>query len=246
VKKELVITDVTRMQEGRVCVAGYDRKKMCVRPTLPPPGIHETSLYSKGKPLIFPFAVVEFDLLEHVPEPPHTEDWRYDPRSVRLIKQLSEKEKQDTLKRLCNEDVASIFGAQIYSDPGYYVLNGEGVRSLGTIHPRHVLEVVYEKLDDAWKYRLKFDDGRVSYRLTVTDLAWRYYCDAQRGIGKSPAEIATELLDQLNASQTYLRIGLARGWSKFPERCYLQITGVYTFPDYLAGRTFADFSPPQK
>jgi hypothetical protein len=30
-------------------------------------------------------------------------------------------------------------------------------------------------------------------------------------------------------------------WQKFPERCYLQITGIYTFPDYLKGRTFIDF-----
>lgn len=245
-KKELVITDVTRMQEGRVCIAGYDRKRVCVRPTLPPPGIQETSLYSKGKPLIFPFAVVEFDLLARVPEPPHTEDWRYDPTSVRLIKRLSAKEKQAILKRLCDKDVESIFGAQIYSDPGYYVLQGAGARSLGTIHPRYVQEVTYTKLDEAWKYRLKFDDGRAVYRLTVTDLAWRYYCDAQRRIGKSPDAIEAELLGQLNTGQTYLRIGLARGWSKFPERCYLQITGVYTFPDYLAERTFADFSPPPK
>jgi hypothetical protein len=46
----------------------------------------------------------------------------------------------------------------------------------------------------------------------------------------------------------YLRIGLARHWHPDHEqpknRCYLQITGVYTFPDYLGGRCFADF-PPQ-
>jgi hypothetical protein len=40
---------------------------------------------------------------------------------------------------------------------------------------------------------------------------------------------------------TLLRIGLARLWEKFPDRCYLQITGIYTFPDYLRGRTFTDF-----
>jgi hypothetical protein len=40
---------------------------------------------------------------------------------------------------------------------------------------------------------------------------------------------------------------LARGftgnWRKFPDRCYLQITGIYTFPDYLKGSTFVDFKP---
>jgi len=37
---------------------------------------------------------------------------------------------------------------------------------------------------------------------------------------------------------------LARGWERYPDRCYVQITGVYSFPDYLSGRCFADFAPP--
>ena len=77
----------------------------------------------------------------------------------------------------------------------------------------------------------------------VTDLAWRYYCDRQREQGISPQRIASSLATALRRSQVYLRIGLARGWEKFPDRCYLQITGVYAFPDYLGGRTFADFAP---
>jgi len=43
VKKSLVITDVTRMQEGRVCVAGYDNDGNCIRPVLPPPGPNSSS-----------------------------------------------------------------------------------------------------------------------------------------------------------------------------------------------------------
>jgi hypothetical protein len=43
----------------------------------------------------------------------------------------------------------------------------------------------------------------------------------------------------------FLRIGLARHWEKHPERCHLQITGIYTFPDYLNGRTFTDFAIPR-
>lgn len=53
---QLVITDLTRMQEGRVCVAGYDSNFTCIRPMLPPPGIHERSLRCDGRASIFPFA----------------------------------------------------------------------------------------------------------------------------------------------------------------------------------------------
>ena len=40
-----------------------------------------------------------------------------------------------------------------------------------------------------------------------------------------------------------LRIGLTRGWELHPDRCYLQVTAVHTFPDYLKGLTFAEFAP---
>lgn len=55
--------------------------------------------------------------------------------------------------------------------------------------------------------------------------------------------MSRDLAKVLGASDVYLRIGLARGWDKLPDRCYLQITGIYTFPDYLGGREFVDFAP---
>jgi hypothetical protein len=39
----------------------------------------------------------------------------------------------------------------------------------------------------------------------------------------------------------FLRIGLGRGWADHPECCFLQINSVFSFPDYLDGRCFADF-----
>ena len=47
----------------------------------------------------------------------------------------------------------------------------------------------------------------------------------------------------LNAERTYLRIGLTRPrqLEHYPETCWTQVTGGYTFPDYLEGKTFADF-----
>jgi hypothetical protein len=91
---------------------------------------------------------------------------------------------------------------------------------------------------------LKFADrAHKTWRLTITDLTWRYFCDSQRRVNKSRQKLESELTALLTSSQVYLRIGLARGWEKYPERCYLQITGVYTFPDYAPERTFADFLP---
>jgi len=61
--KQLGITVLTSMQRGCVCIAGYDKDGNCLRPTLPPPGIKEASLFADGNPIVFPFAVVEYDLM---------------------------------------------------------------------------------------------------------------------------------------------------------------------------------------
>ncbi len=55
-KMPLAITDLTRMQRGCVCIAGYDKDGHCHRPTLPRPGIKEASLYAKGQPIVFPLS----------------------------------------------------------------------------------------------------------------------------------------------------------------------------------------------
>ncbi len=243
-RKPIVITDVTRMQEGRVCIAGYDQQGHCIRPVLPPPGIHETSLYSGSQLIVFPSAKVEFELTQPTPQPPHTEDVRYDPASVRFIERQPEERWQRMLGATLSKNVSAVFEQPILTDPGHYVMDGQGPRSLGTIRPQQITQVIYERSPDSkWQYRLRFEDGDHAYRLTITDLTWRYYCDFRRANGDSPQQVADSLLQALRSSEVYLRVGLARKWDKFPGRCYLQITGVHTFPDYLNSHTMADFAP---
>jgi hypothetical protein len=240
-KTKVVITDLTRMYRGKVCIAGYDASRRAVRPMVPPPGIPETSLLQDDKSIIFPFALVEFDLLEARPQPPHTEDVLYDPESPRLMRAVQSKE--EILGWSLFECVEDIFEQPVLSSPGRYVLDCQGPRSLGTIQPAEVLEAKYDAGEEegTWDYRLSFLDGQNErYRLKITDLTWHYYCDSLRGEECQPGQIADRLTEKLHASKVYLRIGLARGWKKFPERCYLQINGIYTFPDYLEGKTFAD------
>ncbi|MBI4768937.1 MAG: hypothetical protein HY784_00620 [Chloroflexi bacterium] len=243
-KTPLAITDLTRMQRGCVCVAGYDKDGRCVRPVLPPPGILESSLYAGERPAIFPFAVVEYDLLQPIVEPPHTEDWRYDPASVRFLRPVAPEKWRGVLEMGLFGEVAAIFEQPVLTDPGFYVMAGQGPRSLGTVRPQLVFSATYRPKADRWDYRLRFVGGAgVVYNLQVTDLAWRYLCDQRREAGEEPDRIAADLTAALKSAEVYLRIGLARGWEKYPDRCYLQITGVQAFPDYLHGKTFADLSP---
>jgi len=243
-KKQISITDLTRMQRGRVCIAGYDEKGICYRPTLPPPGISEQSLFLNGKPVISPFAIVEFSFIAPRPQPPHTEDFDYDPRSMRFIRRIDESGRQQLLELSLFDNIESIFEQKIHDDFGYYVMDCVGPRSIGTIVPRKIIEIKYETdVTGNWDYRVRFiDRSGINFRLKITDLTWHYYCDSLRDENHQPAEISRVLSQKIQTKKVFLRIGLSRGWEKFPDRCYLQVNAIHTFPDYLKGKTFADFS----
>jgi hypothetical protein len=239
---KLVITDLTRMYRGMVCIAGYNKDHQCIRPTLPPPGISEKSLIQTGQAIIFPFALVEFDLLQPDPNPPHTEDYRFTPDSPHFIRKVEDH--KAVLHWSLFETISAIFEQPIHDDFGFYVMDCQGTRSVGTIRPRNIVKVAYGPgIEGPWDYRLMFYDHEDQlYRLKITDLTWQYYCDSLRGENHEPVQIASELTSMLKSREVFLRVGLARGWIKYPDRCYLQINGIYTFPNYLEGKTFADIA----
>lgn len=244
-KARLTITDVTRMQGDRVCVAGYLPDDTCVRPVVRS-GLVEPWLKARGEVIIRPFAVVEFEFHEKRADPPHTEDRLIDPIYRQRRAMLAPVAQQALLHRIKFASVDQIFHAPIYREPGWYIMAGEGERSLGTIVPAQIGAVAYdERAPGKWEYHLGFVDScGAEYRLSVTDLAFRRYLDYRRcEENVKPAEAAERLTAALQDALVFLRIGLARGWVKYPERCYLQITGVYSYPDYLDGRCFDDFTP---
>jgi hypothetical protein len=113
-KQPIAITDLTRMQEPNVCIAGYARDGRCIRPVIPFQGIGEWFLHKDDCLIIRPFAVVELDFVRHVPEAPHTEDWEIDRFHRRLVTvQLSEEKKLKLLERSASDSVSAIFGAEI-------------------------------------------------------------------------------------------------------------------------------------
>lgn len=242
-KRKLLITDFTRMRSGHVCIAGYDEQGACVRPA--DPRIHEHLVKRDGKFCVFPSAVVEFDLLQPRPQPPHTEDHVFDLFSIHFVRKAEPREWGDTLVRSLSPSVAAIFEQPIIEDHGYYVMDGAGPRSVGTVRPGGIVKAIYGPGFEvgAWDYRLQFyDEAGQFYSLKITDLTWHLYCDALRGPDRQPPEIAAQLTKLLKSRKVMLRIGLSRGWSEHRGRCYLQINGVYTSPDYLEGKTVADFS----
>lgn len=241
-KTLLTITDVTRMGGKRVCVAGVDEFNKSIRPIINN-GITEGWLCSNGLPIIRPFAKVFLNLISNEPDPPHTEDWIIAPGFKQPAGILDEPERKDFLDGICSRSVTNIFDAKIHQDPGYYVKHGEGKRSLGTIKIFRFMNFSHSMFDNKWDYRIHFlDSNNDTYKLKITDLSFRSFVDYMRTKKNvSPEKISEQLTKSLSTSTVYLRIGLARNWNKYPDCCFLQVTGVYTFPDYLDGRCFADF-----
>jgi hypothetical protein len=241
--QELVITDLTRMSAGYVCVAGYANNGQAIR--LATPRLHEAELAPGGKPLVFPGAEITCEVLEHLPDPPHTEDHSFDPYSLRTVRRLPDMAWQAVLERSVFKSVSDIFEQPITHDAGYYLSDGHGPRSLGAIRPRGLAPASYSmSADGTWSYRIGFyDQVGEFYRLKITDLTWNAYCEYLRGPTMDPKGVAAHLTQILKSRHVYLRVGLSRKWAKFPGRCYLQVNGVYTFPDYLDGLTFADLRP---
>lgn len=231
-RKRLIITDVSRMKEKRICIFGVDENNNAIRPVIPYSGIMEDYLLDEsGDILIKPFTEIEFDFIRPLPEPPHTEDWeiniRYKPR---VIRNLSENETKEFLEKILDKSVKEIFGVTIYENK--YLKGREGKRSIGTIKVRDVIFIKYSKKENGkYEYRIKFLDiiGSI-YDLPITDLAFRKYCDELRTQKElSTGFIGARLRDLFNNSEVFLRVGLGRF---FKEKHWLFVTGIYTFPNY--------------
>lgn len=233
-RKQLVITDLTRMRGDRVCIFGVDEDGNGIRPDIPPTGIREDYLLDKrGRCIIRPFAVIEFDFVRPLLKPPHTEDWEISAHHrPRLIRNLSEEESRILLEKILDKSIKSIFDADVYNNQ--YVNEGEGNRSLGTVKAKEILSVRYSlKEEERYDYRMKFSDatGEI-YDLPIADLAFREYCDSQRLQGDATDVISARLKRRLSQSHVFIRVGLARPFARMYNRCYLQVSSIHSFPGY--------------
>lgn len=230
----------------RVCFAGYTAQGECIRPVLRQ-GIDESVLHTSTG-VVAPFHMLEIELYPVSSMPPHCEDWGFHDKSLKITGRLLDKERYTFLHGILHKSVECVFERPIHriGSTGFLLSNEGGPRSLGTILPHNdVMPGVTDKDEGGMRFRLTFTDGDgAHYELAVNDLAWRYYWTHQRTWGKWTVEqTQAQMRTTLAACTVYLRIGLARGWKQQPDRCYLQVTGIHTFPDYLEGQTFANFAP---
>jgi hypothetical protein len=234
--QELLITDVTQMSEDRVCIAGINHQGKSIRPCLFK-GIYQRHILPPYVPAaIRPRAVFQMFLnpkKEHLS--PHTEDhtWHFE-RETKFIRIVDDSTWRDALKRISSTSIEEIVGLKLHRNKN--IKPGSGIRSLGVIKPESIDWFDYKLLNyaDTTKqgYRLSFTDlsGEKYQDISISDLAFRRYVVSQIMQGNTPNKVSYEIKQMLNRAEVWLRVGLTRdfeGW------CWLQVNGIFTFPDYL-------------
>ena len=244
VKKRLVITDLTYMWDDEICIGGVDRDGNCIRPVTPE-GVRRSHIFRDGKLIAYPSALVEFDLSPvSVVLPPHIEDWYFDPSETLNIVDCTYAQWENILRKSCFDSVDEIFDGHLEGDRR--VAPESDTRSLGTLCAPRATDVWVDDRYGRRQFRLDFEDGNGIWHngYPVNDLAFRTFLEDRIDATGDNRKAADAVLQALQATdRLYLRIGLARPrpMGNYPPACWTQVTGVYTFPDYLEGRTFADF-----
>ncbi len=243
-EKTLAITDLTHMSGDLICVAGIDRDGVCVRPVAER-GVRLYDIYYHGLLVVHPRALVSFDLSPTQTEPPHTEDALADFSTVTRKGVCTDRLWEEILSRDSLPTVADVFDGQLVG--GRIVPPGAPTRSLGTVEGARIEQVRVDDSRGRRQYRADFVDGSsVRYEgWPVNDLAFRHMMQASidsLGGERAAAHQAERLLAE-SSERLFMRVGLTRPvrMGSYPLACWTQITGIYTFPDYLGGKTFADF-----
>lgn len=241
--QDILITDLTQMGGEHLCMAGMARDWSVVRP-VPAEG------YLTARHLIHPTFVVRpgsvvslFCRSRKSTTPPHVEDVRWDmDNGLKFVRQLEADSWWHVLERLASPSVEAIFETRFARNK--HILPDQAARSLGTLKPTALTGLEFRAVprDDRSTLYLDFidGDGEQYAKIPVNDLTLRAYVLAEIRAGKTPQAICAALLSAWEGRTIWLRLGLTRPWE---GRCWLQVNGIYTAPDYLNGRCFADFDP---
>ncbi len=247
----LVITDLTQMKDpDRVCLVGISESGRCIRPVdeVREKGVSKDLLFPgkvlayRGKPIIYPRAKVQFDLHPMPLKLPHREDQGFDPASIKSKGRCTDDEWEEVLRKSSYQNVSQIFGDALKDNK--WVPPGTGTSSIGSLSGPEI--VALELSAHSIKPRLVFKDASgQGFNLPASDLAlWRICYACLKRKGQDPEQFAAEVFHPMKqAARVYLRLGLSRPWVQpgcSEARCYVQVTGVHTFPDYLKGKTWAE------
>lgn len=224
-RKQIIITGITRMKQGNICVSGIDPQTWrFVRPLFRT-GLGRDFTMEGTTQVINHFNLVEIEFTGYRPEQVyHTEDWMINENfAPRFIRHLTNQQIIDVLNRMAITDLNLAMQPQD--------------TSLFIVKTQRITRIWDEMSFDKFKVRMNFIDqaGILHDYVPVTDLLTLAFVRYQKDRGNN--NYANELMAAFNNNPyRYIRIGLTR---IFKERYWKQVTALITIPDLFAGRSFS-------
>lgn len=219
--RKIVISEVTRMTGGLVCVAGIDlRTGGMVRPLQPGGNNWEEEAWVNDGHFA-PGNVIGLEAAQmgHRGLPHAHEDFFVS--RVSLLGSVTQAELFSACNETADVDIHTVIGEDLIDNK--YVVEGSACRSLFCV----IQPVRSLRLSDRYeKIQLSFPSEYGWYNLPVTDLKAKEAGDATAGVENLQTRIDAA------ASHVAIRLGLAREWDGHPhhnydpKRCYLQVNGI--------------------
>lgn len=234
---KIVVTDLTRFNNSDiVCLAGIDPESgECIRPMRDNNGRLEYFAFDAiKKSKVIPGSIIEGDFrpCENV-ELPHTEDHRAIGK-VSVVGNATGPEFEQILSESAYESIADGFKShpdgRLFRQAQY---PENSIITLALPDPAHQFKLTVSRDFGKTTFKAHIIDGaglRVEW-VPVTDLG--FFVHLNDIIANDPD--LKKLNNFLWTQKTlFLRIGLGRPWGMSPEKfgCWLQLNGVYSFPNF--------------
>lgn len=225
-RKRIIITGITRMNSGNVCVSGIDPQTWnFVRPVFST-GIDRDFLMQGTTQVVNHFNLVEIEFRGYNPSQTyHTEDWIINETfAPRFIRHLTNQEIISVVNRM---SITNLDAAVEQQNKSLFIVKA---RSIGRIWHEQ-----YEK----FKVRVNFVDwdGNLYERIPVTDLLTLAFVRCQLNNGNR--NYSTQMIRSFNNNPNrYIRIGLTREWQ---GKHWKQVTALITVPDLFDGNSFSHY-----
>lgn len=218
----ILITDLTEFGSLR-CVAGWDlERNTMIRPEPAPAAFWQATRTGADQPFN-PGHIVEFDADRPNPPTalPHANEDRVVSGGIQLVQRLGIEAFQETLGEIGSEGSEEVFGDPVeFANNKAYVSAGVDHASLvGLNIDRDDLAFTEDVFDGERKLRalLTLQNRVVNLSVAAMDLKVQY-----RASGVDEVSAMFDEVDRL-----HLRLGLARPFDGQPDRCYMQVNGVY-------------------
>ncbi len=237
-QETLLITDLTLMRGDRVCLTGLTPQLALVRLVVDDHLERQHLDLSNASPVrvrgVYELFVEPLSDLEQ----PHVEDhlWHLE-NPTQFLRITTDEKLLNVLGRTAFDCVEDIFETSLHRNSNFEA--GTDSRSIGTIKPVEVHHVERRKHRDkerGFQYRLEFVDAiGTLFNIPINDLNFLASIAKYEGRQYNHEEVLRRMVKKWNV---WLRIGATRpfyGW------CWLQVTAIFTFPDYLEGKTYVDF-----